>query len=247
MTVSTDSANEPAIVLGGGIAGLAAAGLLARHYRRVVVLERDVRARVASPDDAFAGWERSGVPQFRHSHAFLARARLVLLAHLPDVLDRLRAVGVPEMPLADTTPLGLTLPPRVDDEDVVLLASTISQNQAGGDAGGLLVADDAEVRSATIVANRAPEAASVTVLGDLLIFRSIVALGSDGVDCDLRGSIAGNPPFLGADEPARFPRPYVKWSAQPERGEDVPAAFAEAYRVAMTPPRGKMAAPCSLA
>lgn len=45
-------------------------------------------------------------------------------------------------------------------------------------------------------------------------------------------------PFLGADEPALFPRPYVKWSRQPERAEDVPAALAEAHRVAMTPPRG---------
>ncbi len=45
-------------------------------------------------------------------------------------------------------------------------------------------------------------------------------------------------PFLSADEPATFPRPYVKWSRQPDRAEDVPAAFAEAYRVAMTPPRG---------
>ncbi|MES9541910.1 benzoylformate decarboxylase [Actinomadura sp. NPDC000600] len=45
-------------------------------------------------------------------------------------------------------------------------------------------------------------------------------------------------PFLGADEPAQFPRPYVKWSRQPERAEDVPAALAEAYRVAMTHPRG---------
>ncbi|MBW8482479.1 benzoylformate decarboxylase [Actinomadura parmotrematis] len=45
-------------------------------------------------------------------------------------------------------------------------------------------------------------------------------------------------PFLSADEPAEFPRPYVKWSRQPARAEDVPAAFAEAYRVAMTHPRG---------
>ncbi|WP_328467567.1 benzoylformate decarboxylase [Actinoplanes sp. NBC_00393] len=45
-------------------------------------------------------------------------------------------------------------------------------------------------------------------------------------------------PFLGADEPATFPRPYVKWSRQPERAADVPAALAEALRVAMTPPRG---------
>ncbi|MFF7981969.1 benzoylformate decarboxylase [Streptomyces sp. NPDC007901] len=45
-------------------------------------------------------------------------------------------------------------------------------------------------------------------------------------------------PFLGADEPARFPRPYVKSARQPERAEDVPAVLAEAYRVAMAPPRG---------
>ncbi|MEU9240238.1 benzoylformate decarboxylase [Streptomyces sp. NPDC048385] len=45
-------------------------------------------------------------------------------------------------------------------------------------------------------------------------------------------------PFLGADEPALFPRPYVKYARQPERAEDVPAVLAEAYRLAMTPPRG---------
>ncbi|MEW2402977.1 benzoylformate decarboxylase [Streptomyces sp. NPDC046862] len=45
-------------------------------------------------------------------------------------------------------------------------------------------------------------------------------------------------PFLGADEPARFPRPYVKFSRQPDRAADVPATLAEAYRVAMTHPRG---------
>ncbi|MFJ2211722.1 benzoylformate decarboxylase [Streptomyces sp. NPDC101062] len=45
-------------------------------------------------------------------------------------------------------------------------------------------------------------------------------------------------PFLGADEPTQFPRPYVKFSRQPERAADVPAAFAEAHRVAMTHPRG---------
>ena len=45
-------------------------------------------------------------------------------------------------------------------------------------------------------------------------------------------------PFLSADEPAQFPRPYVKGSHQPESAAAVPGALAEAYRLAMLPPRG---------
>ena len=35
-----------------------------------------------------------------------------------------------------------------------------------------------------------------------------------------------------------FAKPLVKWSNQPIRAEDVPAAFERAFRIAMTPPRG---------
>jgi benzoylformate decarboxylase len=45
-------------------------------------------------------------------------------------------------------------------------------------------------------------------------------------------------PFLSADDPATFPRPYVKWSRQPETAAAVPGALAEACRVALLPPRG---------
>src|SRR5215467_13522991 len=45
-------------------------------------------------------------------------------------------------------------------------------------------------------------------------------------------------PFLYAERAAEFPRPYVKWSVEPARAEDVPAAIARAYYVAMQPPRG---------
>src|SRR6185503_6729382 len=105
---------ETAIVLGGSVAGLATARLLGRHFARVVVLERDVRPDVTDPEEAFATWERPGVPQFRHSHAFLARLRMILLAHMPDVLDRLRAAGVREIELVETVPPGMRWTQRAD-------------------------------------------------------------------------------------------------------------------------------------
>lgn len=45
-------------------------------------------------------------------------------------------------------------------------------------------------------------------------------------------------PFLYAEQATEFPRPYVKWSVEPARAEDVPAAIARAYHLAMQPPRG---------
>jgi len=45
-------------------------------------------------------------------------------------------------------------------------------------------------------------------------------------------------PFLFAEKAPEFPRPYVKWSCEPARAEDVPAAIARAYYTAMQPPRG---------
>jgi benzoylformate decarboxylase len=45
-------------------------------------------------------------------------------------------------------------------------------------------------------------------------------------------------PFLGATDAVSFPKPYVKWSCEPARGEDVPAAIVHAYHVAMQRPCG---------
>ena len=45
-------------------------------------------------------------------------------------------------------------------------------------------------------------------------------------------------PFLHAERASEFPRPYVKFSIEPARAEDVPLAIAQAYHTAMQAPRG---------
>jgi benzoylformate decarboxylase len=45
-------------------------------------------------------------------------------------------------------------------------------------------------------------------------------------------------PFLFATQPTELPKPYVKWACEPARPEDVPAAIARAYYLAMQPPCG---------
>ena len=51
-------------------------------------------------------------------------------------------------------------------------------------------------------------------------------------------SLLPNLPFLGATDAAQFPRPYVKFSIEPARAADVPAAIAQAHRIAMQRPFG---------
>jgi len=45
-------------------------------------------------------------------------------------------------------------------------------------------------------------------------------------------------PFLFSVQATELPKPYVKWSCEPARAQDVPAAIARAYYVAMQAPRG---------
>ena len=45
-------------------------------------------------------------------------------------------------------------------------------------------------------------------------------------------------PFLFSGQAAELPEPYVKWSVEPARAEDVPQAIARAYHIAMQEPRG---------
>src|SRR6478609_5113422 len=45
-------------------------------------------------------------------------------------------------------------------------------------------------------------------------------------------------PYLGNREAITMPKPWVKWSYEPARAEDVPEAFMRAYAMALQPPAG---------
>ncbi|MEH3108009.1 MAG: benzoylformate decarboxylase [Sphingomonas fennica] len=51
-------------------------------------------------------------------------------------------------------------------------------------------------------------------------------------------SILPYEPFLFAERATEFPRPFVKWSIEPARAQDVPHAIQRAWHIAMTPPCG---------
>lgn len=84
-----------AVVLGAGMAGLAAAVPLADRYDRVTVVDRDVLPDEASPDGARA---RPGVPQGRHIHLLVPGGLQRLGALLPDVVDDFAAAGADVIP-----------------------------------------------------------------------------------------------------------------------------------------------------
>ena len=81
------------LIVGGGVAGLSAAMLLARDGHDVTVLELDASPPPADADTAWRDWDRRGVNQFRMLHFFQPRFRELMTAELPQVIRRLRCRG----------------------------------------------------------------------------------------------------------------------------------------------------------
>lgn len=97
------------VVLGAGVCGLAAGMLLRRDGHEVTVLERDPDPVPGSPEEAWEGWSRDGVTQFRLAHYLTSRGRIVLEEALPDVLASLEAArAIPFDPLR-------IMPPSITD------------------------------------------------------------------------------------------------------------------------------------
>ena len=109
-------------VIGGGMAGMLAALVLARDGHRVTVYERDDTDLPDTADEAFDEWDRRGAPHARQSHALLARLRRFLRMRAPDVLEELLAQGATELSVERILPPDIEdRAPRPGDEDLVLL------------------------------------------------------------------------------------------------------------------------------
>jgi 2-polyprenyl-6-methoxyphenol hydroxylase-like FAD-dependent oxidoreductase len=88
-----DSRRRPggchAVVVGGGLAGLLTAHVIAEHAARVTIVERD---RVLENPG-----QRPGVPHGRHPHVLLEGGQRALESLLPGFLDELWAAGSPRL------------------------------------------------------------------------------------------------------------------------------------------------------
>jgi 2-polyprenyl-6-methoxyphenol hydroxylase-like FAD-dependent oxidoreductase len=83
------SQHDHAIVMGGSIAGMLAARILADHFERVTIVDRDTLPDSPEP--------RKGAPQMAHVHVLLRRGLLImrhLFPHLDDDLTQAGALSV---------------------------------------------------------------------------------------------------------------------------------------------------------
>ncbi len=105
--------------MGGGLAGLVSAWVLASHFAGVTLLERDRLPGGAS--------HRRGVPQAPHQHVLLARGRLTLEALFPGLEAEIIAAGAEPLDVAADlgwlTPAGWA--PRFRSEITILPCSRV--------------------------------------------------------------------------------------------------------------------------
>ena len=106
------------VVLGAGIAGLAAALALARNGHSVTIVERDA-VGAGEPLDAL-GWDRRGIPHFLQPHAFTPRGRKEMLEAFPDVYEALIGAGAWDLDLRPKLRGGATRP---EDVELMFLAA----------------------------------------------------------------------------------------------------------------------------
>ena len=85
MNQSPSNQRDHAIVIGGSIAGLLAAGVLAKHYTKVSLIDADKFSDSEAP--------RKGVPQGNHAHGILRNGWEQMKSVFPNLEERVSAAG----------------------------------------------------------------------------------------------------------------------------------------------------------
>jgi 2-polyprenyl-6-methoxyphenol hydroxylase-like FAD-dependent oxidoreductase len=120
-TAATHAPRMQIAVVGAGVAGLGTSLMLGKAGHSVTLLERDP-APPADPEEAWATWERKGVPQARLAHVFLGRMRNLLRDEHPELYAELLAAGASEIVSYDLMPPAITdRERRPIDDDIVML------------------------------------------------------------------------------------------------------------------------------
>lgn len=88
------SARQHALVIGGSMAGLLAARVLAEHFARVTIIDRDVFPEQPIP--------RAGVPQGKQVHILLMRGQRIIEKYLPGFRQRLADRGAHILDFTDS-------------------------------------------------------------------------------------------------------------------------------------------------
>ncbi|HKU76055.1 MAG TPA: FAD-dependent monooxygenase [Pyrinomonadaceae bacterium] len=88
-----NTSEKHAVVLGGSLAGLLAARILADHFEHVTLIERDVYTENCET--------RRGIPQANHVHGLLVRGRQIIEELFPGVQDEIIAAGAPVVDMAN--------------------------------------------------------------------------------------------------------------------------------------------------
>jgi 2-polyprenyl-6-methoxyphenol hydroxylase-like FAD-dependent oxidoreductase len=168
---------ERAIVVGGGIAGLAAARAVSERFREVVILDRDELPDGVTP--------RPGIPQGKHPHGLLAGGLKALEQLFPGFGNELRQAGA--VPINRGFDFLYELPgqdawPRVKFDDTTycmtrpLLERTLRRQverlrnvKVRGGCRVLSIIGEAGAGAATDICFRTPDGKLETLQSDLII------------------------------------------------------------------------------
>ena len=91
-------------IVGSGICGMFTGLALDRRGFDVTIIERDTPPPGCSANEAFFSWQRRGVAQFRHPHAFLGLMCSVLEENYPDLLEHFFNAGARKVSFEDSIP-----------------------------------------------------------------------------------------------------------------------------------------------